>query len=444
MIVENEVLDEKPSYKSSKKIILGAWYSPDLVDELWVWYKEAGFNEITVFPTNEESENYIHKSLEYCNKYKINAHLLMNNNLTIFNKKWAEIIKGYEDVVTGFDVYDEPIGDKNYTTLVRPDISDLKACIDLVLTDFPEKQFTVTLWPNYACAEQIAMGVGKTYRDYIEKYCETILSPLPKGIKRWLGTDFYPYYTNRFNCKILNNLEVLQYYAKKYKADVYLYIQTMDSKALNWRYPNKRELSLQYYIALAYGVKNIQVFCYQEPQRLSGGEFGFLDGQAMITDGYTPRRNVNGELMPREYVRTSIYYNVKEINEHLSNLSEAYMNFEWQGVMIIKGKLNCARDDFSDLEYSLKSFEGIKSVNSDENLLIGCFCDKKGNFGYMITNYSDPLDLKDAFIEIDFGKNEKAFIYSKSTNCCVKLMNGVFKIKLEGGNGVFVIPQKFL
>lgn len=437
---ESQKIAGNSPYQSDEEMTLGAWYSPDLVEELWVWYKEAGFTEITLFPTNEQTEEYLVSALALCKKYGIKAHVFMDNEQTVFGKTWRQILSGYEDTVTGFDICDEPLGYRQYSSLDRMDIADIQSGVDFVIKNFPDKQFTVTLWPNYACGEQLAMPEGAGYAEYVKKYCEDILAPLPKGVKRWLGTDFYPYYTNRFNGGILNNLEVLQYYATQYGAELYLYVQVMDSKTLNWRYPNEDELALQYNIALAYGVKNIQVFCYQEPKELLRGEFGYKDGKAMITDGYTPKYDEKGELLPRVYERTQSYFDVQKINNHLKNLAKAYMEFTWQGVLTVKGSLRSERDDFSSLIRTLPAYEGIVRCMTEENLIIGCFKDKAGKDGYMLTNYSDPTDFRNSFVEITFQGAEKAIVYRGGECFTVALERGMYAVELSGGEGVFVIP----
>ena len=439
---ESKKIAGQSPYKNDSEITLGAWYSPDLVEELWAWYKEAGFNEITLFPTNEETEEYLRTALAFCKKYGVKAHMFMDNKQTVFGKTWHEILKGYEDVVSGFDVCDEPVCDRKYSDyLNRDDINDIKSGVKFVLENYPDKQFTVTLWPNYAWPQQLGVPEGQGYEDYVRKYCEEIVATLPEGAKRWLGTDYYPYYTNRFDGRILKNLELLQYYAKQYQADVYLYVQVMDSKTLNWRYPNERELAVQYNIALAYGVKNIQVFCYQEPKELLRGEYGYKDGKAMITDGYTPRYDENGGVLPRVYERTETYFGVQAINARLKKLSQAYMSFAWQGVLTVAGSLRADRDDFSSLLYTLPSYDGIEACIAEENLLIGCFKDENGGDGYMLTNYSNPADFKPSFVEITFKNCNAAIVYRGNECYTVALTNGCFCVKLDGGEGVFVIPQ---
>ena len=52
-----------------KKILLDAWFSPDDKEELWQWAAESGLNEMTIFPANVETPEYLLSSLGYCKKY---------------------------------------------------------------------------------------------------------------------------------------------------------------------------------------------------------------------------------------------------------------------------------------------------------------------------------------------------------------------------------------
>ena len=428
-------------YASSEELVFGAWYSPDAIDELWEWYKQSGLTEVTIFPANEETEDYFMKALAYCKKLGIHAHIYMSNSPTGFGKDWKEVLQGYEDVVSGFDVCDEPLGDKRYSPYTnRPDIDDLHIGVDYVLQNYPDKQFTVTLWPNYAIKEQVAMPDGQGYEEYIKKYCETIVAKIPQGKKRWLGTDFYPYYTNRFDGGLLKNLELIQHYAGQWNAQVYLYVQVMDSKVLNWRRPNEQEIRLQYFTALAYGVRNIQIFCYQEPKLLGNNEFGYEDGEALITDGYTPRFDAVGNRVEGEYKRTDAYFIVQKLNGELKALSRVYMAFRWQGVQTVLGCKRGDRDDFSALKYSLSNGKEIKSIKTDENLIVGCFEDDEGVKGYMLTNYSNPVDFKDSLVDIAFENKTRAIVCKDGEQYLVELLDGHYRTIIKGGDGHFIIP----
>jgi hypothetical protein len=222
---------------------------------------------------------------------------------------------------------------------------------------------------------------------------------------------------------------VLQKYAQEEDASVFLYIQTMDSQKLNWRLPNFEELSLQYYAAMAYGVENIQMFCYQQPG--SGHGFGAADGQAMITDGY---------VYEGVYERTQVYYDVQKLNGYVAALENAYMDFDWQGVLVKEGTESANIDVFTKIKYDLESYDGIKEYSSTENLLIGCFKDMDGYDGYMITNYSDPNDMKEGMVDIDFGDKTRAIVYKDGVKYVVDLIDGHYKTTIGKGAGHFVIP----
>ena len=430
-----------PAYDSAEEFTLGAWYSPDAKEELWKWLKESNLNEVTIFPANIQSEEYLKAALGYCRQFGIRAHIYLMNTQKLWGKDWTELLEGYGDVISGFDVWDEPNLESALSSLpTRPDLEDLVPNIEYVLDNFPGTRITNTLWPNYATDAMIGLADGETYEDYVKAYCERIVDELPAGAERWVGTDFYPYYVERFDGGLLSNLEVLQYYGKEVGADVYLYIQTMNSQKLNWRKPNRAELSLQYYTALAYGVRNIQMFCYQQPKQQGAGEYGYEDGEAMITDGFTTRWDDDGNLLPASYERTQIYYDVQSLNAEVLKLSEAYMDFEWKGVLTSFGTKNKIRDDFSKLKYTLKAFDGLASCTSEENMIVGCFRDGEGNDGYLVTNYGNPVDLRDSRVDLDFGDRTRAIVYKGGERYLVNLIGGHYITTLSGGEGHFVVP----
>ena len=425
-----------PTYASTENFTLGAWFSPDLKDELWQWYEESGLNEVTIFPSNRQTKEYLMSALAYSRKHNLNAAINMNGSTMLFStgEEWKDLLKDYGDVVTKFDLYDEPVMDKSKATEFidiqnRAEFADLVPLVEYVSTNFPNAEMFTTLFPNYANNAQLGIAPNKTYEDYVKGYCDTVLSVIPDSTKKWLGTDFYAYYNDRFDYGLLSNLEVLQKYAQQKDASVFLYIQTMDSQKLNWRLPEYSELSLQYYAALAYGVENIQMFCFQQPGSAHG--FGVNDGKAMITDGY---------VYEGVYERTQVYYDVQNLNGHIAALEKAYMDFEWQGVLVGVGTENGKADVFTKLKYDMPSYEGIQSYSGTENLLIGCFKDVDGYDGYMITNYSDPNNMRDCDVDIDFGDKTRAIVYKDGVKYVVNLIDGHYITTVEKGGGHFVIP----
>lgn len=424
-----------------KKILLDAWFSPDDKEELWRWLAESGLNEITIFPANVQEPEYFKKALEYCRKYGLKANVLMNGKVEFWEgKPWAELVKGYEDVVTGFDLYDEPVVDKeiaiaSYGTANRTCMKEIVPLVDYVDKNFPKVRMFSTLFPNYGSNPIYGIPDDQTYSDYVKAFCDTVIPAMPKDKEIWLGTDFYPYYYDRFDGGLLQNLEVLQHYGKPLDANLFLYIQVMDSKNLRWRYPNRQEISLQYYIALAYGVKCIAMFCFQQPG--VGHGFGWKDGKAMVTDGFSPCED--GSRIP--YERTQSYYDVQSLNWEIDPFSTELANAKWQGVLTVKGSKSCERDDFSALKESLSDYSGIEKVAATENLIVGCFTN--GNQDeYVLVNYSDPLDLADSEVEILFKGAKEAIVYKNGKKKTVSLIGGKYQTKLTGGEGEFVVPVK--
>lgn len=424
-----------------KKILLDAWFSPDDKEELWLWAAESGLNEMTIFPANVETPEYLLSSLGYCKKYGLKAKILMAGREEYWEGvRWEELLKGYEDVVSGFDLYDEAVVDKeiaiaSYGVNSRTCFAEIAPLVGYVSKHFPNAKIFSTIFPNYGTNPILGIRDDQTYSDYVKAFCDTVLAVIPEGKEKWLGTDFYPYYLDRFDGGLLRNLEDLQYYGKPLDANLFLYIQTMGSKRLLWRFPNKKEIALQYYVALAYGVKCISMFCYQQPP--CSHLFGYTDGEAMITDGYSPREDAS----KGEYKRTQSYYDVQALNREIEPYSEELAKAKWQGVLTVKGTKRAERDDFSALLYSLPSYKGIKKVSAAENLLVGCFQDA-GKDKYMLVNYSDPLDFADSEVEIVFKDATELVVYKNGTCKTVRLEGGRYQTKLTGGEGEFVVPVK--
>ena len=109
--------------------------------------------------------------------------------------------------------------------------------------------------------------------------------------------------------------------------------------------------------------------------------------------------------------------------------------------LTVKGANRCARDDFSVLTETLPHYHGIEQITATENLIVGCFTND-GKDEYVLVNYSDPLDLADSDVEIQFVGATQAIVYQNGQQKMVALNDGKYQTKLMGGEGAFVIPMK--
>ena len=190
------------------------------------------------------------------------------------------------------------------------------------------------------------------------------------------------------------------------------------------RCPNEQELRYQIMTQLAYGSKGIQYFCYWTP--IEWGE-----------DTCTPA------MITMDGQKTERYYYAKTVNEELLKMDEAYLNFDWDGTMVLEGSEgNSTNKGYKLLSNALTSHEMIKEVKATQDALVGTFTGKDGRKAFMITNFDDPAYKHDNNIEITFNGAKKVLIYHYGNKEIKDLVNGKLEYKLDPGDGIFVIPFK--
>ena len=79
------------------------------------------------------------------------------------------------------------------------------------------------------------------------------------------------------------------------------------------------------------------------------------------------------------------------------------------------------------------------TASADYSVLIGKFHDDNGYAGYMLANYSDPLDYQSAELTMSFNAN-RLLVFSNGSKQVVEIPDGVYTCTLAEGEGQFVIP----
>ena len=124
-------------------------------------------------------------------------------------------------------------------------------------------------------------------------------------------------------------------------------------------------------------------------------------------------------------------------------------NDGWQGVCPVLGTNNTSKDpnyynktiDSMTTPLSINKLSGIKNVTSDEDIIIGYMKDKKGNSGFMVVNYNETHLNKKVNLNMEFNGFTKADLYQNGERTTIDLSNNNLPIKLNVGEGVFVIPH---
>lgn len=319
----------------------------------------------------------------------------------------------------GFNFWDEPPVTGPYTGFDK-----LSEAVTQFKTDHPGKLAYINLLPNYATPGQ--MGAA-TFSEYVSEFVKRV-----PDVDR-LSYDFYPlngqmsggtvmsYWLNQL---WLPSLEEMASASKKSGKDLWTFIQCMSFGANNRAPQSKADITLQNYTNMAYGARGLQYFCLTTPAvGANSGEFGEYDAG----------------ILDRDFEPTANFTYVKEANEELAAFESVYMQFEYENTMVVFG----TEDDvlytgFDDLKSPMLSSEYFLA-DADYNVLVGQFHDENGYKGYMVTNFSDPLDNHTPEVKMSFNAN-KALVYWGGKCEVADLENGNYTFTMQEGEGRFIIP----
>ena len=284
-----------------------------------------------------------------------------------------------------------------------------------------DKLFHVNLYPSYVIGGGGAdmTVLGGTYEDYIEHFANIIK---PEA----LSFDHYALEKDPENGRTVirssffTDLETVAHAAKRHGIPMQFTMQT--SGHFNYVSPTVEELRWQMAVSMAFGARSITHYSYMQENSTY---------QSMVT--FTG-------------ARTPVFDRVKTVNLEIRKWDNVYMGFRWENTAAIGGRNRIPDFLLRNMKHSpeIKDIDGVQSVTSSEDLLMGCFTDAKGNKGFMLTNATNPWYERLASVTVAFGEEYKAVqIYEKGVPRIIKLdKNNSVKIRVDAGEGKFVIPLK--
>ena len=399
------------------KLEIGIWSSARPTEKDYEVLKQCGVTHAFI------DENYCKRGteeflrlLEYCRRAGLKAYVFNYNSTQAFIADTADYssFPAFEGLI----FWDEPSADK---------FDEIAAAIPEFEARYPGKTFYVNLLPVYGILydalddNSYRDNVG-AYEKYISDFCEKVLCKIHG--RRILSVDYYALDIIHEENKVflegsfLKNLEIIAKYAEKYNAEPFLYIQTTSFG--KWRRePTLADIYFQYYTALAFGVKGINLFTYTTP---SGGEFSEKD-VALIDRNGNP---------------TEKYYFVQKVNADIKGVTEMLFSYKYAGTFVKTG-VNCPEQhekaDIESLEYTLGGLEKIKILRSTESTVAGEFV-KGGEYCYLIVNYTDPHRKLTNEIEISFG-GEVTFSVMQRGKIC-EYCSEMFTLSLAAGEGALL------
>ncbi len=447
-----------PDYNEKKKdmsLIISGWLIPKGLDyNNAKWIKEAGLDVLFAVPAGSENTIYFDA---YDEEAKRVLDILDANGVKVYintldgkgedgNRTavgFQKVAQFQHNAVLGM-VLDEPN---------KTEIDNIAAQVDFYNQYANGKNLYVNLFPSFAPAlsEFSGLTAAKRYEQYLEYFCENVLSKLTTG-EKWLSVDRYPLTYDAKGNKCLDagwlaDVQAVAKVAQKYEGiKTNFFIQTMpygaDSEGNGYgavegsrdRVPTIEDIRLQEMALMAFGFDGISMFCYGTP--VASGEFS-SDQVAMID---------------REWNKTDIYEAVKQATSELKKFDHVLLQFDYQSTFTNDGGktvtsstiLNTTSNaSFKNLDrVKISETSSIKSLYTSQDTLFGYFKDVKGNEGFVAVNYNDTSKKRIDTVEITFDSAQynAAVCYIRGEQKIIPLTNGKLTLELGVGEGVFVIP----
>lgn len=325
-------------------------------------------------------------------------------------------LKSYinKDFFKGFNFWDEPGTGK---------FADLQQSAEAFAHDYPNKTGYVNLLPNYATQGQMGITGAQSHKDYVQSFAETVTS------SSVLSYDFYPLAGQMSNGEVmehslnglwLGSLENMANAAKASNKDLWVFIQCMDFNNTNRAPQSVADITLQNYVNMCYGARGLQYFSLTTPPN--------------------DRETFGPAMLDRELEKTDNFTYVKAANEELQSFAYAYLQFTWDNVMPVEGKVitDVLSNGFDLLTTHMRQSDDF-AVTSNMDALVGQFHDANGYKGYMVSRISDPMDGLMSTTSMTFNAT-RVLVYANGTCEIVEIPTGVYEFTMEAGEGRFIIP----
>ena len=270
---------------------------------------------------------------------------------------------------------------------------------------------------------------GESYHTFIQHYVDTIIKKLESG-GRSICLDNYPLIAGgKIKDSYLLDLLTVANIARDYnaeakegqKANFGICLQTFmntnpgfDQRDIT----SSDDITFQMYTGMATGATLFEYFCYRSYEGF--GMYGIID----------------------ETGEKRIYDYVKEANDRALPFEKVLCSFEWKGLISNKGEMSGKDDVFGDLrDLELQDTGSFSDVDSRYDAIVGCF-EKDGQDGYMVVNYTDPINDFTNAVTLKFEGCSQALVYTEDGTKQMNLTeNGELRLILEAGQGAFVIPK---
>ena len=404
---------EIPTYADDKEMPMIVYCAPPATEEWFQSMVDCGFTAVDIGGNSEA----LLKQLALCDKVGLDAYIGVGRDANFDPLEAYGQYESFKGILT-----DEP-GPQSQLDRIQQNRETL-------YSSYPNKdvEYITNFYPMLGGG---AANDFQTYEEYVRYY-------LDNGGKdeNAFMFDIYPLKVNGvLDYNWLLRLESLAPIAKEYDVDLYSFLATMSIRSQRSRRPAEDDMRYMSYVNMAYGVKGLGYFCFMSPGRPPyAGEFS-PDDWALVY--YEDPNDIS------TYYKTPTWDAVQTVNNELKALDHVFLSFDWQGVMKSHGSdattnsgATCFLDDMNFLE----SYDGIKSLSSTEDTLLGLFTDENGYDGFMLVNFADTYYDKENTVTLELDGATRAVVYIKGQPQVVDLVDGTYTVTLESGEGQFIIP----
>jgi hypothetical protein len=425
---ESEESPTLPTYAPQDFVTFGFWSPYELTEESFTLHKQSGLNTMffgnhSLRPWSSDNLHYLGSnatqlSFELCRKVGLKALPSYGEwyHYNVEGKQYSktpfsdyDLYGEYKDIIVGMHIADEP----SFEALDKYGNDELTADYKSVY-DVP---YMVNLLPNYADSSRI----GKQgYKHYVETYAEKIVQDFENN--RLMSVDFYPFRSEGLHSSWLLCYNDMANVAKRINSQKSYYIQTAVKNEFQDTL-GQDEIRMQLDVAMAFGADWFGFYCYAVPKKEQGDWLEPMYEYCMLNPDGTP---------------SPLYYAVQGELARISSFSSVYLAYDWvKTVPVAKdgGRGGQALRLLGNIDFTDTA---IKQVKTSEDVIVGCFDSEKGE-AFMLVNYGNPSDKKNATVEMEFSKGKYAAIYGINNELqIVKLDDGKLSVMLPTGHGCFV------
>ncbi len=355
---------------------IGIWVDPPVDEaaaERYQLLSQANFN-LVIGGFGARSQVQRERQVGLCNT--LGLKLILGRT---HNDKFTE----NGDSVWGYAIQDEPSAE---------DFPAIAQKMQTLGQTRPGKLGFVNLFPTYADSSQLGCD---NYGDYLQTYMDVVQPEV-------LCVDHYPFLSPDGDTKqmLCENLRLLRAASIKAHIPFWTFFNAMAYGSHSR--PSEGQLNWQMYVALAYGAKGLNYFCYCTPD---GAEF--VNSVALID---------------RQGKPSSQYFLAKNINPRIFRIGERLLNCESRRVYRSEN-----RPDNSAVQLA-----------KGTDLLVGEFIDTKRQRLALIVNFDD-LKAKSATLKFDCPR-DKILELNQNSGALERLAENT-ETQFQPGEGkLFILP----